>query len=396
MNMIKSTVFKSMQKLHRTANPVNNYLESLEWEGHIPFKVGMPNISQNCYVNASLQAFLAMPPFVSTMKMIGREYGYMIAHSPYMEPLQNMLDILAYAYSSDGRSYNNAINRFLENLYISKSFGFRTIRNRQEDSKDFINSLNDYLDKMMTILNAISQNLDAPTESKNFFTRNFSFTRDVYKFCENMHDHVLPSRTNGILDIMVSGSDLQMEIKRHFSRKTLEYCISCGNAWPTINAQLSHYEKSTLTSLPDILGICLHFPLESQESGKKKHHTLFIQDTFAFDNVDESILNYQYELISAIFHHGSSVGSGHYTSVSKNIYDCTWNHFNDSIINYDIKHMDYLNDPTFSNGQPYLLFYKKNEERLNQLVSDETLTFFEAGAGKITCKYKQNEISFKI
>ncbi len=166
MKMIKSTVFKSMQKLQRTANPVNNFLESLEWEGHIPFRVGMPNINQNCYVNASLQAFLAMPPFVSTMKMIGREYGYMIAHSPYMEPLQNMLDILAYAYSSDGRSYNNAINRFLENLYISKSFGFRTIRNRQEDSKDFINSLNDYLDKMMTILNAISQNLDAPTESK--------------------------------------------------------------------------------------------------------------------------------------------------------------------------------------------------------------------------------------
>jgi len=58
--------------------------------------------------------------------------------------------------------------------------------------------------------------------------------------------------------------------------------------------------------------------------------------------------------------------------------------------------MDYLNDPTFSNGQPYLLFYKKNVERLNQLVSDETLTFFEAGAGKITCKYKLNEISFKI
>jgi len=202
-----------------------------------------------------------------------------------------------------------------------------------------------------------------------------------------MHDHVLPSRTNGILDIMAIGDNLQMEIKRHFSSKTLEYCLKCGSAWPTINAMQSHYEKSTLTSLPDILGICLHFPVESYGSGKKILHAFLIQETIAFDNVDESIHNYEYELMSVIFHHGSAIDSGHYTTASKNIYDGSWNHFNDSEVNYDIDHMDYINDPTFSRGQPYLLFYKQRKESLNKLISDETLTFFEAGAGKITCKY---------
>lgn len=66
---------------------------------------------------------------------------------------------------------------------------------------------------------------------------------------------------------------------------------------------------------------------------------------------------YEYELSSMVFHHGTSLKGGHYTTLSKNMADNTWRHFNDDqkpAIKSDIRSfIDKIQ------ATPYVLFFKR-------------------------------------
>jgi len=373
-----------MKIRQKISSPIRLYLNTSVSDHHIPFKIGIINSFQNCYASASLQALFSLPQFVNTIRTIGDKYGNMILNTPFMKPMAELLQVVSYGFQC--RDNNSVtLQSFLEQLYDQKAFGFNTVRNRQEDAVDFTECIINYLDKVMTILNALSNDFNVPTEILGFFSKNFKYKRDVTKFCENMHENPLQPRSNQIMYLMVNEDSLVAEIKKSFVRKTNELCLQCNVAYPYDDPVTCHNERSTLTSLPEVLGISLIFPTTDMRRGCKILRPFYIPETFSFDNVDESIHNYEYQLVSVVLHHGSDMQSGHYTAVTKNSIDFTWNHYDDTCVDFDVNPMDYINDNRHSRGQPSILFYTKRNT-INTMVTDETLTEFIAAATKITCK----------
>ncbi len=229
----------------------------------------------------------------------------------------------------------------------------------------------------MTILNAIEQNSEVPRDIGNFFSKIFVIEHYVMKSCERGHRLSLKAKSSYMLNIMVNGDCLSRLMKNEYmERNEYKLCLQC-------NEYKMHQETSTIFRLPDILGVIVNFPINSFQAGVKILNPLKIPEVFSFDNVDEEEYNYEYNLISVILHHGSTLMSGHYTSICKNIFDASWNHFDDTFVGRDVNLNDYINDKSYSKGQPYVLFYSKMENG-NQMIPEKTLGSL---INKKTCKF---------
>ena len=68
---------------------------------YIPFKVGMNNPYNNCYINATIQAFFALPEFYKLMRTTGQEYGKIIFNrrSSTFLPMNDLMMITNSAFS---------------------------------------------------------------------------------------------------------------------------------------------------------------------------------------------------------------------------------------------------------------------------------------------------------
>ena len=123
------------------------------------------------------------------------------------------------------------------------------------------------------------------------------------------------------------------------------YCNICNN-----NGNCKF--RTNISILPNVLIIILN-----------RGTGLQYKVNISFDNENLGLKNYVeyyqeesfYELIGLVTHYGESSASGHFVARCKSPIDNEWYLYNDQII----QKIGYFNNETFSQGNPYILFYKK-------------------------------------
>uniref|UniRef100_A0A3P9II49 Ubiquitin carboxyl-terminal hydrolase n=1 Tax=Oryzias latipes TaxID=8090 RepID=A0A3P9II49_ORYLA len=162
-----------------------------------------------------------------------------------------------------------------------------------------------------------------------------------------------PSPTCTLRDCLYSFTDLE-----ELDETELYYCHKCKKRQKST-------KKFWIHNLPKVL--CLHL--------KRFHWTAFLRnkiDTyveFPLKGLDmrgyllepENSLpgSCLYDLVAVVVHHGSGVGSGHYTAYGS--HEACWYHFNDSTVTL-------TNEDTVRKAKAYILFYV---ERTAEVPSDK-------------------------
>uniref|UniRef100_G3NL37 Ubiquitin carboxyl-terminal hydrolase n=1 Tax=Gasterosteus aculeatus aculeatus TaxID=481459 RepID=G3NL37_GASAC len=163
-----------------------------------------------------------------------------------------------------------------------------------------------------------------------------------------------PGPTCTVRDCLRSFTDLE-----ELDETELYYCHKCKKRQKST-------KKFWIQKLPKVL--CLHL--------KRFHWTAFLRnkvDTyveFPLKGLDmrcyllepENSLpeNCLYDLVAVVVHHGSGVGSGHYTAYGS--HESQWYHFNDSTVTL-------TNEDVVRKAKAYILFYV---ERTEHVASDKT------------------------
>ncbi|TKS73484.1 Ubiquitin carboxyl-terminal hydrolase 3 [Collichthys lucidus] len=165
-----------------------------------------------------------------------------------------------------------------------------------------------------------------------------------------------PGPTCTLRDCLRSFTDLE-----ELDETELYYCHKCKKRQKST-------KKFWVQKLPKVL--CLHL--------KRFHWTAFLRnkvDTYVEfplkgldmrgyllepeNSLPESCL---YDLVAVVVHHGSGVGSGHYTAYGS--HEGRWYHFNDSTVTL-------TNEDAVRKAKAYILFYVERTERV---ASDKTAT----------------------
>uniref|UniRef100_A0A8C2GIL5 Ubiquitin carboxyl-terminal hydrolase n=1 Tax=Cyprinus carpio TaxID=7962 RepID=A0A8C2GIL5_CYPCA len=108
-------------------------------------------------------------------------------------------------------------------------------------------------------------------------------------------------------------------------------------------------KKFWIQKLPKVL--CLHL--------KRFHWTAFLRnkiDTYLLYMISHFILleNCLYDLAAVVVHHGSSIGSGHYTAYG--LHEHRWYHFNDSTVTL-------VSEEAVLKAKAYILFYTERSDQ---------------------------------
>ena len=123
------------------------------------------------------------------------------------------------------------------------------------------------------------------------------------------------------------------------------YCNKCKN-------QLNCSYTNKISILPNIIIIILNRGkgLQYNVNISFENENIGLKDYVEYCK-DESI----YELIGLVTHYGESSASGHFMARCKSPIDGNWYLYNDQIVTK----IGYFDKKTFSQGNPYILFYKK-------------------------------------
>uniref|UniRef100_A0A8C9ZLD5 Ubiquitin carboxyl-terminal hydrolase n=1 Tax=Sander lucioperca TaxID=283035 RepID=A0A8C9ZLD5_SANLU len=324
---------------------------------------GLRNLGNTCFMNAILQSLRSLvEEFRKTLCSLWQ--GSQTAFSP---------DSLFYAIWK-----------------IMPSFrGYQ-----QQDAHEFMRYLLDHLHRELQYSrNGASHSL-SPQDGVRLSTAEG-------KCCINGTASVVTSNFGGILqnevNCLICGTesrkfdpflDLSLDIPSQFRQKrskdqepgptcTLRDCVRSFTDLEELDETELYYchkckkrQKSTkkfwIQKLPKVL--CLHL--------KRFHWTAFLRnkvDTYVEfplkgmdmrgyllepdNSLPESCL---YDLVAVVVHHGSGVGSGHYTAYGS--HEGRWYHFNDSTVTL-------TNEDTVRKAKAYILFYV---ERTEQGASDKT------------------------
>uniref|UniRef100_A0A8C9ZID9 Ubiquitin carboxyl-terminal hydrolase n=1 Tax=Sander lucioperca TaxID=283035 RepID=A0A8C9ZID9_SANLU len=362
---------------------------------------GLRNLGNTCFMNAILQSLSNIEQFSCYFKELpavalrsGKTAGRRMYHTrsqgdnsvslveEFRKTLCSLWQGSQTAFSPDSLFY--AIWKIMPS--------FRGYQ--QQDAHEFMRYLLDHLHRELQYSrNGASHSL-SPQDGVRLSTAEG-------KCCINGTASVVTSNFGGILqnevNCLICGTesrkfdpflDLSLDIPSQFRQKrskdqepgptcTLRDCVRSFTDLEELDETELYYchkckkrQKSTkkfwIQKLPKVL--CLHL--------KRFHWTAFLRnkvDTYVEfplkgmdmrgyllepdNSLPESCL---YDLVAVVVHHGSGVGSGHYTAYGS--HEGRWYHFNDSTVTL-------TNEDTVRKAKAYILFYV---ERTEQGASDKT------------------------
>ncbi|XP_034032337.1 ubiquitin carboxyl-terminal hydrolase 3 [Thalassophryne amazonica] len=377
-------------------------------EGVAVSATGLRNLGNTCFMNAILQSLSNSEQFSCYFKELpavalrsGKTAGRRMYHTRSQGTTVSLVEEFRKTLCSLWQGNQTAFSPdslFYAIWKIMPSFrGYQ-----QQDAHEFMRYLLDHLHRELQC----SRNGAAhPVSAQDGIRKSSSES----KCCINGTNSVVTSIFGGILqnevNCLICGTesrkfdpflDLSLDIPSQFRHKrskdqepgptcTLRDCLRSFTDLEELDETELYYchkckkrQKSTkkfwIQKLPKVL--CLHL--------KRFHWTAFLRnkvDTyveFPLQSLDmrgyllepensllESCL---YDLVAVVVHHGSGVGSGHYTAYG--FHDSRWYHFNDSTVTL-------ANEDTVKKAKAYILFYV---ERTKQAASDRTATDMPAVA----------------
>ncbi|XP_070763489.1 ubiquitin carboxyl-terminal hydrolase 3 isoform X3 [Enoplosus armatus] len=364
---------------------------------------GLRNLGNTCFMNAILQSLSNIEQFSCYFKELpavalrsGKTAGRRMYHTrsqgdnsvslveEFRKTLCSLWQGSQTAFSPDSLFY--AIWKIMPS--------FRGYQ--QQDAHEFMRYLLDHLHRELQYSRNGASHPVSPQDGVRLSTAEG-------KCCINGTASVVTSIFGGILqnevNCLICGTesqkfdpflDLSLDIPSQFRQKrskdqepgptcTLRDCLRSFTDLEELDETELYYchvckkrQKSTkkfwIQKLPKVL--CLHL--------KRFHWTAFLRnkvDTYVEfplkgldmrgyllepeNSLPESCL---YDLVAVVVHHGSGVGSGHYTAYGS--HEGRWYHFNDSTVTL-------TNEDAVRKAKAYILFYV---ERTGQVASDKTAT----------------------
>ncbi|XP_061772678.1 ubiquitin carboxyl-terminal hydrolase 3 isoform X2 [Nerophis ophidion] len=371
-----------------------------ENDGPALVATGLRNLGNTCFMNAILQSLSNIEQFSCYFKGLpvvslrsGKRAGKRTYHTRSQGDTSVLLvEELRKTFCSlwQGGAFSPD-SLFYAVWKIMPSFrGYQ-----QQDAHEFMRYLLDHLHR------ELQQNQNGATETVSPQGGLRTSSTDG-KCCLNGTPSIVTSIFGGILqnevNCLICGTesrkfdpflDLSLDIPSQFRQKrskdqepgptcTLRECLQSFTDLEELDETELYYchkckkrQKSTkkfwVQKLPKVL--CLHL--------KRFHWTAFLRnkvDTyveFPLKDLDmkgylleESLLagSCLYDLVAIVVHHGSGVGSGHYTAYGS--HEGRWYHFNDSTVTL-------ASEETVRKAKAYILFYV---ERTKQVVSGRTAT----------------------
>uniref|UniRef100_A0A8C8E0T5 Ubiquitin carboxyl-terminal hydrolase n=1 Tax=Oryzias sinensis TaxID=183150 RepID=A0A8C8E0T5_9TELE len=331
---------------------------------------GLRNLGNTCFMNAILQSLSNIEQFSCYFKELpavalrsGKTAGRRMYHTrsqgdnsvslveEFRKTLCSLWQGNQTAFSPDSLFY--AIWKIMPS--------FRGYQ--QQDAHEFMRYLLDHLHRELQY----SPNLTSNSVSAIIFPDSEDLSLDIpSQFRQKRSKDQEPSPTCTLRDCLYSFTDLE-----ELDETELYYCHKCKKRQKST-------KKFWIHNLPKVL--CLHL--------KRFHWTAFLRnkiDTyveFPLKGLDmrgyllepENSLpgSCLYDLAAVVVHHGSGVGSGHYTAYGS--HEACWYHFNDSTVTL-------TNEDTVRKAKAYILFYV---ERTAEVPSDKVAADKVAADGAAT------------
>ncbi|KAL0215779.1 hypothetical protein P9112_007963 [Eukaryota sp. TZLM1-RC] len=321
--------------------PYNRINQWLSFPKPLSHTAGLRNIGNTCFLNASLQVLLNLPPLVqflqadhSNCSKVGfcslcaiRKLSALAHSKPCIIPKQITSNIRA----------------------IRKSFRI----GRQEDAHEFFLSLFGHMQDCITGGTKCERKLPPRVPFTSAVHQLFGFFLSSNVLCLQC-DHLsrIYEPCLGIsLDINRKKKTLLGSFERYFAKEKVENfkCDSCSNKG-TIT------KWNTFRTLPNVLMVQLKRFSFHNRGSKVGTKIVFpeVLDSSYFQLPKELNQEVCYELLGIVVHHGSSLSFGHYTSFVK-CGNGLWYHFDDEQV-CQVSKQTVLN---VENG--YIAFYVKKE-----------------------------------
>lgn len=243
-------------------------------KGHVPFKVGLANDANNCFINSILQCLFHIKVFIPSF--LNNDIVPLYYASEDWGILKDFATIMGVGYINEFS--RKTLNKFLDRVYHSKSL-FR--RGRQHDAHEFLtyflNTLKNLLEEKQLALALASEMYELNTEdifdAADTSHQNLNQCYLSYRqrtVCEHGHVSIIEN-DHEILSVDVDRVlDVNQSISRFFADVVFGRCMchidscfcnaySCGACGKHVSA----IQTKTITSFPDVL--IMHLKLFNQD-----------------------------------------------------------------------------------------------------------------------------------
>jgi ubiquitin C-terminal hydrolase len=334
------TNFKSDQELFRP-NQNNHY--------RIPFKQGLKNHGNTCFINAVLHSLFYCIPLCEYFEKI----IYPLENLPITNSFRNLM------ISIWNNSYNPNMSQNFKNLIGTLNAAFSNYQ--QQDSHEFLVFLLNKLDEELLNLHALTYCSNNINQQNSIIRKLFNIRINSQIKCLICENKTIKEETEMVLSLAIESnrnvSNLYDCLSYHLSDEILsdENGVSCEKCKKKTRA----IKSTEFISLPSIFCLVIkRFELQivgDQMKWFKNNKNV----SFPIDNLDMSNYIYRqnnqclfYDLF-AVCNHIGDVSSGHYTAVCRNPYKKEWYYYSDNVFSYINETYD------ISNNAAYILFYKK-------------------------------------
>ncbi|XP_071058074.1 uncharacterized protein [Pseudochaenichthys georgianus] len=307
--------------------------------------LGLPNLSNTCYMNSSLQGLLTLENFVQDLQR-QKEVWDPLSDA---QLLREFLAIKDAHTSSDINSKRGLLYSF-KNVVSVQAPEFRDYE--QKDAHEFIISVLNQMRNLSPLLQdmatCMGQTYTCPVE------RNMVFQMENIRTCkrcgnQSRRDEVF---TNLSLDLF-PGVSVEEMLQEYQKETKLEYKCECGGR--------TSGQRSTFKTMPKVLILHLkRFWFTSDYRMEKLHYAIKLQNNL---QVSGNEVDTCYSLVSTVSHLGDSGEGGHYICDSVHPDDSPdkptdrWLTFND----LEVFKTTGVSVCKQQKESAYILFYKKQE-----------------------------------
>ena len=350
---------------------------------------GLYNSSNWCYINATLQALLACPPFFHMLKKLSffRKENRQITSTPIMDCFVRFaceFQALSFQYC---QQYGKDIKPGLpftpgyvyDMLSVIKST--LSIVGGQEDAEEFLSCiLNGFHEEILHLFSLLPNGVDVYYQKSNCDNEN-TFHNDTNNSFPSAVDCERETPISKIFRGKMRTTVTRLGQKPSVSYEpffTIPIDVSSEHAWSVEDAlhsltdgescdhdsKPSVIRKQTIESLPPILILHLKRFIYNKNGGslkvdKRVHFKtdLVIQNQWLSETApDYNIDQRSYKLFAVVYHHGVKATGGHYSADVFHIGIVSWLRIDDQHI-WPIKLVDVTSHS--SKRTPYLLYYRQ-------------------------------------